>query len=180
MKVVNLTRSVAVSTATDAAGTLTIVTSGVHSLVTGDIISFNQNDNKRFVVTVTNTTTFTIPTDYTVGTGTAYLPSGFIYPLALVAAPTNTEKYSNSSSADSTITFQAVGKTSSGAGTGTVAVEVSNNGVDWLTFGTINISFSTTSGTDGLVIDAPWGYVRAKCTNIGGTNARINVLMGKN
>ena len=75
-------------------------------------------------------------------------------------------------------TFQGTGVTSAGAGSATVIVEVSNDGTNWITMGTITLAFTTTLGTDGFTSDAPWRYLRARTTAIAGTDATVNVWMG--
>lgn len=75
-------------------------------------------------------------------------------------------------------TFQASGATTSGAGAATIKIQVSNDGSNWLDLATISLTLSTTSASDGLAADAPWGYVRANLTAISGTNAAVTVRMG--
>lgn len=59
-------------------------------------------------------------------------------------------------------TFQAV---ANGTGTldATVVIEVSNDTTAWLTLGTITLS-GTDGTSDGFAADAPWAFVRARCT----------------
>lgn len=75
-------------------------------------------------------------------------------------------------------TIQVSGKTTSGAGAATVAIEVSNNGRVWLTLATITLVLGTTETTDGFASDAPWCFVRANVTAISGTGATVNAEMG--
>lgn len=75
-------------------------------------------------------------------------------------------------------TFQADGTTSSGAGAATIVVEVSNNGSNWLTAGTITLTLSTTSSSDGFALDAPWVWVRGRVSAISGTGASVNLRAG--
>lgn len=75
-------------------------------------------------------------------------------------------------------TFQAVGTTSSGAGACTVALDGSNDGVNWINFGSISLTLSTTAATDGGVFSAPWFNVRAYVSAISGTGASVSVYMG--
>ena len=180
MKIINLSRSVAVTSASSNNTDVTIITSANHNLVTGDTISFNQTDNKRYVVTVSNATTFTVPVDTTQGMGNVVYPVGFIYPTALTASALVSVTYANGTNSDSTITFQGVGKTSAGTGAASVNIEVSNDGANWLNFGTIALTLGTAATSVGLVISAPWGYIRANASSITGTNAKVNVLMGRN
>lgn len=72
-------------------------------------------------------------------------------------------------------TFQAT-VSGTGAVTSTVLIQVSNDGTNYITAGTITLS-GTTSATDGFVLDAPWAYVRANVTAISGTSAAVTVTM---
>lgn len=76
------------------------------------------------------------------------------------------------------LAIQAIGSTSAGSGAATILAQVSNNGVNWLTAGTITLALTTGGVTDGLVIDAPWSYIRANVTAISGTGASVSVLLG--
>lgn len=97
------------------------------------------------------------------------------------ASPTNSVPLYKESPYSS---FQAIATASSGAVTGTVLIQVSNeddtfNGVksNWITIATISLT-GTTTATDGFTTIAPWRYVRASVTAISGTSATIEVLMG--
>jgi len=74
------------------------------------------------------------------------------------------------------ISFQAL-ETGTGAIAGTVTIEVSNDGVNACNTvaGTIPLS-GTTTFSDGLTTEAPWGFWRAKVTAISGTSAAITVV----
>ena len=79
--------------------------------------------------------------------------------------------------------FQAI-VTGTGAVTATVAVQVCNeadtfNGTkaNWITMGTITLS-GTTTATDGFTTVCPWRYVRVNVTNVTGTNATAEIIMG--
>lgn len=76
------------------------------------------------------------------------------------------------------MTFQAIGDTTNGAGTLSVDVEISNNGINWKTVGTISIALSTVAENDGFSIDAPWCFVRGNVTSITGTGAAASLIMG--
>ena len=75
-------------------------------------------------------------------------------------------------------TFSVQG-TVSGTGTvsATVVVEVSNDGIGWVNAGTITLSGSAIA-SDGFGISVPWAYLRARCTAIAGTGARVTVTIG--
>lgn len=77
-------------------------------------------------------------------------------------------------------TFQAVGATTSGVGTAAVEVQVSNDGVNWITDGTINLTLSTTSSSAGAVMDEAWVFVRGNIPagGITGTGASVSLIMG--
>ena len=74
------------------------------------------------------------------------------------------------------VTFQAT-VTGSGTVSATVAIEVSNDGDNFITLGTITLS-GTTTATDGFASAANWSVVRANCTAISGTSAALSVVMG--
>lgn len=75
-------------------------------------------------------------------------------------------------------TFQATGSVASSTGSASVAVQVSNDGTNWLTLGTITLSLTTSQSSDGFSSDAPWEYVRGNVTSISGTGAAVSLLMG--
>lgn len=70
-------------------------------------------------------------------------------------------------------TYQGVAE-GTGEVSASVDIEVSNNGVDFLLLGTLDLS-GTTRATDGFVSDAPWLYARANVTSISGTGTTISV-----
>lgn len=76
------------------------------------------------------------------------------------------------------ITLQADGRTTSGSGSAAVNVEVSNNRVNWLTLGTITLTLSSTSSSDGFVAYAPWKFIRGNVTSISGTGASVSLNIG--
>lgn len=73
-------------------------------------------------------------------------------------------------------TFQAT-VVGTGAVTATVVVWVSNDGVHFITLGTITLS-GTTSATDGFGTNAPWAYLRGEVTAISGTGAAVTLVGG--
>lgn len=73
-------------------------------------------------------------------------------------------------------TFQA-SITGTGAVTATVVVEVSNDGSNYLTLGTITLS-GTDSDSDGFASSAAWTFVRGNVTAISGTSAAVTLTMG--
>lgn len=184
MKITNLSRSVAIASSTTNGTLVTVTTAVAHNMVTGDTVSFVNFDKRKFTVTVTGATTFTVPANTVLGydteTNNSPLPAGECYPTALVSAATTSVGFTNASTSDSVFTFQAVGLTSAGAGSAVVNIQCSNDGVNWMTYGTITLTLGTTATSDGLVIAAPWGYFRASLGSISGTNAKVNVLFGRN
>jgi len=76
------------------------------------------------------------------------------------------------------MTFQAVGATTAGAGSATVVIEVSNDGTNWITAGTITMTLATAAATDGFAAQAAWSYVRARISAISGIGAAVTVTLG--
>lgn len=74
-------------------------------------------------------------------------------------------------------TYQAT-VAGAGAVTATVVVEVSNDGSNWLTLGTITLS-GTTSASDGFAVGAGalWEFSRGNVTAISGTGAAVTLTM---
>ncbi len=75
-----------------------------------------------------------------------------------------------------TATFQATGSMSAATGTASIAIEVSNDQVVWLTLGTISLNLTTSASSDGFSSAAPWAYVRAKANQIT-TDGTVTVTM---
>lgn len=81
------------------------------------------------------------------------------------------------------LSFQAVGRTTSGAGTAVVSIEVSNvpepSADDhWITALEISLTLTNANDvSDGQQIDAAWRHVRANVTEITGTGATVDVYM---
>lgn len=63
----------------------------------------------------------------------------------------------------------------SGAVSATVTIEVSNDGNNWQTFGTMSLS-GTGSDIDNVAGDAPWAIHRATIASITGTSAAVTVI----
>ena len=72
-------------------------------------------------------------------------------------------------------TYQAT-ITGTGALTATVAIQVSNDGTNWITQSTITLS-GTGYDTDGAALEAPWPYVRGNVTAITGTAAAVTLTV---
>lgn len=78
-----------------------------------------------------------------------------------------------------TRTFHGYGTTASGSGSADIDIQVSNDGLSWITAGTIQLhSLATSVTADGLAVTVPWKYVRANVTAISGTGASVSVIMG--
>jgi hypothetical protein len=82
------------------------------------------------------------------------------------------------SNVDPQATFQAVSTTTAGTGSVTVTIEVSNDGSNWLTLGTISLTPTTSGVSDGFASVAPWANYRSNVTAISGTGAKVSVFMG--
>ena len=66
--------------------------------------------------------------------------------------------------------------TGTGAVTATVLIEVSNDGIGWITAATISLT-ATDIDTDSANIAVPWVYRRATLSAISGTSATVTVTM---
>ena len=66
-----------------------------------------------------------------------------------------------------------------GSLTATVAIEVSNDNVNWLSESDSTMSLSgTTAASAGLILSVGWKYLRANVTAISGTSAAVSVYVG--
>lgn len=77
-------------------------------------------------------------------------------------------------------TFQCFGTTSSGAGSATVLVQISNDGTNFEDLGTFTLTLDTTvvaAGGSGFTSEKPWVYVRGYVSAISGTGAAITLIM---
>ncbi len=73
-------------------------------------------------------------------------------------------------------TYQAT-ETCTGTCSATVLIQGSDDGVGWVTLGTITLS-GTSPPSDGFASIAPWIEVRGNITAISGTSAAVTVTMG--
>lgn len=73
--------------------------------------------------------------------------------------------------------FQAVGNTSASTGAATVLIQVSNDGTNYITLGTITLTLGTAATSDGFAVTVNWEYYRANVSAISGTNATVTVYM---
>lgn len=73
--------------------------------------------------------------------------------------------------------FQAVGNTTSSTGAATVLIQVSDDGTNYLTLGTITLTLGTASTSDGFSVINDWNFYRANLTAITGTGANVSVYM---
>lgn len=80
----------------------------------------------------------------------------------------------------STKTYQATGRTTSGAGAATIQVQGSNDeGNTWDTIGTITLTLTNTAlVSDGFSSDDRYQRIRGNVTAISGTGASVNLRMG--
>jgi len=110
--------------------------------------------------------------------GNVRVTSGFIYNMFAEPGVTTTATGNAIYKDSPKSTFQATVQ-GTGAVSATVVIDVSNDGVNWVStvMGTITLS-GTTSSSDGFTSDAPWKYVRARVTAISGTGATVQVYMG--
>ena len=145
--------------------THTIVT-GTHYLNTNDVVqitTYNKSDlvNKSASVTVTNGTTFTISLTENVGSLTGdivipYYSAGMTGVQGSVSWPQQ--------GTPGVIQIVATGAA-------TIAIEGSLNNTDFVNIGTSTLG---AAGTDYLIVDAAWAYIRPNITSIAATKlARI-------
>jgi hypothetical protein len=73
--------------------------------------------------------------------------------------------------------FQAIGNVTASTGAATVLIQVSNDGVNYLTLGTISLNLGTAATSDGFAAANNWQYYRANVSAISGTNAKVTVYM---
>jgi hypothetical protein len=73
--------------------------------------------------------------------------------------------------------FQAVGLTTASTGAATVLIQVSNDGVNFITLGTITLTLGTSATSDGFAAANTWEYYRANVSAISGTGALVTVYM---
>jgi hypothetical protein len=73
--------------------------------------------------------------------------------------------------------FQAIGLTTASTGAATVLIEVSNDGVNFLTMGAITLTLGTSATSDGFAAANSYEYYRANVSSISGTNAKVTVYM---
>jgi hypothetical protein len=80
-------------------------------------------------------------------------------------------------------TFQVLGRTSSGSGACVVKIQGSLVGGtadnEWVDFGTVTLTLTTSGVTDGFASDAAWVYIRPVIVSISGTGASVDVYMGR-
>lgn len=75
------------------------------------------------------------------------------------------------------LAIQATGTTSAGTFSCVALIKVSLDDVGYITAGTITLNGASPQ-SDGFVITAPWPYVKASLSTIGGTNAVLNIKAG--
>jgi hypothetical protein len=73
--------------------------------------------------------------------------------------------------------FQAVGATSASTGAATVLIQVSDDGTNYITMGTITLTLGTSTTSDGFAVANTWEYYRANISAISGTGATVTVYM---
>ena len=74
-------------------------------------------------------------------------------------------------------TFQAVGVMSSGTGSATVKIQVSNNNSQWDDAGVISLTLTTSPSSGIFVLNAPWVYVRGNVSALS-ANGTVSLYMG--
>jgi len=75
-------------------------------------------------------------------------------------------------------TFLAHGKTSDGAGSSTIGIEVSNDKVVYKEVKEFSLTLGTAITSDVYEMNAAWKHVRAVVKTLVGTDAEVTVNMG--
>jgi hypothetical protein len=73
--------------------------------------------------------------------------------------------------------FQAKGATTASTGAATILIQVSNDGVNFITLGTITLVLGTSTTSDGFAVANSYEYYRANVSAISGTGANVTVYM---
>jgi hypothetical protein len=73
--------------------------------------------------------------------------------------------------------FQVSHSTSSGAGSATVIVQVSNDGSAWIDAATFTLTLSSSVGTEGFTRNGTWKFVRGYVSAISGTDAQVTLTV---
>lgn len=73
--------------------------------------------------------------------------------------------------------FQAKGTVSASTGAATVQIQVSEDGSNFLTLGTITLTLGTSATSDGFAVANSWQYYRANISAISGADATVTVYM---
>lgn len=82
------------------------------------------------------------------------------------------------SSTDGEKGFQFYGSTSSGTGSATITLEISNDGgTVWTTVLTQTLALTTTAAGSAVGWGSPYDKMRANVTAISGTGAKVSVYM---
>lgn len=72
--------------------------------------------------------------------------------------------------------FQAVGVMSASTGTASVVIEVSNDGVNFVTLGTIDLTLTTSPSSDAFFAYTTYDFYRARTTQVT-SNGTVTVYM---
>ena len=74
-------------------------------------------------------------------------------------------------------TLQAIGTTTTGIGSATINIEVSNDSINWLVHDTITLTLSTVVAVAGIEMNSPWMFVRGNIITTSGTGATVSLTM---
>ena len=73
--------------------------------------------------------------------------------------------------------FQAKGTVASSTGASVILIEVSDDGTNYITLGTITLVLGTSATSDGFACANSWEYYRANISSISGSTATVTVYM---
>ena len=73
--------------------------------------------------------------------------------------------------------FQAKGTVASSTGAAVILIQVSNDGTNYITLGTITLVLGTVATSDGFACANTYEYYRANVSSISGSTATVTVYM---
>ena len=170
MKVIQLGKKVSISSATWAANTWTFTTSAAHGMSVGDTFKlFDNNSHEDVLITCAAGTTGSTIT-YTSTTQSQVWASSFIRTQFPTGFTGTTDAFGNGLNE---LSVQATVTTTSGNGSGTADIQVSNDGLAWFTIGTITIAAAASPATNMFTYAFVTQFIRANITNVTGTGGKM-------
>ena len=170
MKLVQLGKKFAISSATWATNTWAFTTTAPHGFAVGDTFYlFDATSGQNVLITTAAGTTGSTIT-YTSATKDQVWALDFVKTQFPTGFTGTTDAYGNGLNE---LTVQATVTTTSGNGSGTVDIQVSNDGIAWKTIGTITIAAAASPATDLFTYAFVTQYIRANITSVVGTGGKM-------